>query len=346
MKKFLLFLILIWLIVLPVSALEFEAPPVPDEGRKWMPENTESFGHAVYEMLKRNLLQLSPEFENAAQVSKKVLCIVLLTSALQMFTGSCSAVCSFAGVVSIAATLLSHVNTMIFLGVDTIHQISDYAKLLLPVMTGAMAAQGGISTSAALYAGTALFNAVLSNLIRTILVPGVYLYLAISIVNSAVEEDMLKRIGELIKNGISWLLKTLLMVFTSYLGLTGVVSGTTDAAALKAAKLTISSFVPVVGSILSDASESVLVGVGLMKNTAGVYGILAVLAVFIHPFLRIGVHYIFLKIVGSICSIFGNKAGCRIIESFSTAMGILLGMTAGCCLMVLVSTVCFMKGVQ
>lgn len=81
----------------------------------------------------------------------------------------------------------------------------------------------------------------------------------------------------MVKNVVSWSLKTILTVFTTYMTVTGVVSGTTDAAALKATKVTISSVVPVVGGILSDASEAVLVSAGLMKNAAGIYGILAVL---------------------------------------------------------------------
>jgi len=346
MKKVLILLLLLCVVVIPVSALEIEAPTVPAAGKKWMPQDTESFGHSLYDLLKNNLLQLMPDLKNAVQISKKVLCIVLLTCAVQMFSGPTKAACQFAGSISIAAAIMTHTNAMIALGADTVRQISDYAKLLLPVMTGAMAAQGGVTTSAALYAGTAVFNAVLSSLIQSVLVPGIYFYLAIAIVNSATEEELLKKLAELIRNGTSWLLKTLLIVFTSYLGLTGVISGTTDAAALKAAKLTISSFVPVVGGILSDASESILVGVGVMKNAAGAYGILAVMAVFLHPFLRIAVHYILLKITAGLCSIFGSKTGSGLVDSFSTAMGFLLAMTASCCLMVLVSTVCFMKGVQ
>ena len=121
--------------------------------------------------------------------------------------------------------------------------------------------------------------------------------------------------------------------------------GTTDAAALKATKVTISSVVPVVGGILSDASEAVLVSAGLMKNAAGIYGILAVLAVFLSPFLKIGVHYLILKLTAAVCGIFGEKGLTELIGDFSTAMGLLLAMTGSECLLLLISTVCFLKGV-
>jgi stage III sporulation protein AE len=149
---------------------------------------------------------------------------------------------------------------------------------------------------------------------------------------------------DFLKSTISWFLKTILTVYTTYMGITGAVSGTTDAAALKATKVTISSVIPVVGGILSDASEAVLVSAGLLKNAAGIYGILALLAIFISPFVKIGVHYLILKLAAAVCSIFGSKEITGLIEDFSTAMGLLLAMTGAICLLLLISTVCFMKG--
>ena len=127
--------------------------------------------------------------------------------------------------------------------------------------------------------------------------------------------------------------------------LTGVVSGTTDALTLKATKMTISSVVPVVGGILSDASEAVLISTAVMKNAAGIYGILAVLSVFLSPFLRIGSHYIVFKVTAALCGIYGPKQATELIDDFSAAMGFLLAMTGAVCLMLLISTVCFMRGI-
>ena len=142
-----------------------------------------------------------------------------------------------------------------------------------------------------------------------------------------------------------WGLKTILYVYTGYISITGVVSGTTDAGVLKAAKLTISGVVPVVGSILSDASEAVLVSAAAVKNAAGIYGMAAILAVWIGPFLKIGVHYLILKGLAAVCSVFGVKSATGLVGDFASVMGILLAMTGTVCLMLLISTVCFLKGV-
>lgn len=345
MKHIVLAIMLIFALALPASAAEITAPEVPEAGEDLMPENTDSFGDGLWELLQKAVRLIRPDLREASKVSLAVIAAVMMVSLLQSFSGSVKSVADMAGSLCIAAVLLLSTNSLIRLGGETVTELSDYGKLLLPVMTAAMAARGGVTSSAALYTGTAIFDSVLGSLIANLLVPMVYLFLALASANSAIGEELLKKMRDFVKWFVSWCLKTLLTVFTTYMSITGVVSGTTDAATLKATKVTISSVVPVVGGILSDASEAVLVSAGLMKNAAGIYGILAVLAVFLEPFLRIGVHYLVLKLTAALCGVFGAKRMTELIGDFSTAMGLLLAMTGSACLMLLISTVCFLKGV-
>ena len=334
MSKLILAVALIFALAIPASAVEFTAPQVPEKGAELMPEDTGSFAAGLMELLRDAVLGLRPDLKEASKVSLGVIAAVMMVSLLQSFSGSVKTVANLVGATAIAAGLLLSANSLIRLGSQTVTEISEYGKLLLPVMTAAMAAQGGAASSTALYAGTAVFDSVLSSLISRMLGPMVYLFLALSAANGAIGENILGKLRDLVKNVVSWSLKTILTVFTTYMTVTGVVSGTTDAAALKATKVTISSVVPVVGGILSDASEA-----------AGIYGILAVLAVFLSPFLKIGVHYLILKLTAAVCGIFGEKGLTELIGDFSTAMGLLLAMTGSECLLLLISTVCFLKGV-
>lgn len=330
-------------LVMPASALEIQAPAVPDSGRACMPRDTGSFPDALAELLRQAVALLRPELMEAARVSLSVLATAMLLSLVRPLAGKGRG--DLAGAVAAGVLLLKNSNALIPLAAQTIQEVNDYGKLLFPVMTAAMAAQGGVNASAALYAGTAILDSLVGSLLTGVLLPGIYFFLAVAVTHAATGEAFLKRIRDLLKTGISWCLKTLLTAFTTYMSITGVVGGTTDAAALKATKVTISSVVPVVGGILSDASEAVLVGAGLMKNAAGIYGILAVLAVCLEPFAKIGAQYLMLKATAAICAVMGENSITTLTEDFSTAMGLLLGITGSVCLLLLISTVCFMKGV-
>lgn len=345
MRKCILLLLLLFLPAQQVAAAELTPPQAPESAQYAMPDNTDSFGDGLMELLQHAVSELRPDLAEAAKVSLGVLAAVMLVSVLDSFSGSVKRTASLVGAAAIVGVLLMSTDSLIRLGAQTVQEMSEYGKLLLPVMTAAMAAQGGITASAALYTGTAVFDTVLSGLISGLLVPLVYLFLALAAGNAATGEGTLRKMMDFVKWLVSWSLKTMLTVFTTYMSITGVVSGTTDAAALKATKVTISSVVPVVGSILSDASEAVLVSAGVMKNAAGIYGILAVLAVFLDPFLKIGAHYLMLKLTAAISGVFGSKQMSELVGDFSTAMGLLLAMTGAVCLLLLISTVCFMKGV-
>ena len=319
-------------------------PPVPQSGAAIMPED-DSFGEGILALIANAMGQLHPDLREAAGICLSLIGVIMLVSMVGLIPGAKLKTAEFVGAVGIGTILLQSTNSLIRLGSHTIEEMSSYGKLLLPVMTSAMAAQGGITASTALYAGTALFDSILTSLLTRLLNPMVYIFLVLSTANAALGEDLLKKMADFVKWLSVWILKIILYIFTGYMGITGVISGTTDAAALKAAKLTISGVVPVVGGILSDASEAVLVSAGMVRNAAGIYGILAIGAVFLTPFLRIGCHYLLLRLTGAVCAVFGVKRCSELISQFSAAMGLELAMTGSVCLLQLISTVCFLRGV-
>ena len=345
MRNLLTAFLIVLLIAVPVNAEEWTIPEVPSSSREWMPETTETFTDGLWELLCGILPKIQPAMTEAVRTCLSIVGAVLLTSMVRGFRSASGKTADLAGSIVIGLLLFGASGSMIALGTETVREISDYGKLLLPVMTSAMAASGGVSASGALYLGTAFFDSVLSTAITALLIPLIYVFLALGVANAALGEDILNQMKDFVKWLVTWVLKTLLYVFTGYMGITGVISGTTDAAAMKATKLTISGVVPVVGGILSDATEAVLVGADTVRNAMGIYGLLAVLAIWIGPFLQIGAQYLTLKLTGAVCNIFGSKSTVGLIKDFTSAMGLLLAMTGSVCLMLLVSTVCFMKGV-
>lgn len=345
MRRIILLMILLAFLIQPVSALDIQAPTAPEEAQEYLPSESKTFGQDLLFIVKTALSKLHPSITDACGVCLSLVAVSLLISLGGNITGSVKTVSELIGALAMGALLIQPLNTLINLGIQTVTEISEYGKLLLPVMTAALAAQGGVTASSGLYVGTAFMNTIIASLISKLLVPMLYIFLCLSVANCAVGDKVLKSLRDFVKWAMVWILKILLYIFTGYMGITGVVSGSTDASAVKAAKLAISGSVPVVGSILSDASEAVLVSAGIMKNAAGIYGILAMMAICIGPFLRIGVQYLMLKLTAAVCSVFGTKRSSELISDFSGAMGLILAMTGTVCLLQLISTVCFMKGV-
>ncbi len=345
MRKLIVTIIVIILCALNVNAMEFSAPAPPESAEIYFPEGEETFGQGLWKILSSAVAHLQPSVADASAVCLSLIAVTLLVSILQGISGASKRIVELVGIITIGILLIKPSNSLIRLAIQTVTELSEYGKLLVPVLTAALAAQGGATSSAALYTGTLFFNTLLTTGISKLVVPMVYIYMALCVSTHAIGEEMLKNLRDFVKWLMTWALKIIIYVFTGYIGITGVVSGTTDASAVKAAKLAISGFVPIVGNIISDASEAILVSAGVMKNAAGIYGLLVIISVCVGPFLQIGVQYLLLKVTAAACGAFGCKSTLGLIRDFSGVMGFLVAMIGTVCLLLLISTVCFMKGV-
>lgn len=353
-KLFLLCLLLVFLMA-PIHAEEETGistdilqEALPEEAAEVMPNISPEEDFDFWTYLKQILLsgvgKSSESLRSGLRLCAILLAVVLLCSVVSLASSDThhNVFCA-AGALGICAAMIGTFQSMMSLASDTVRQLTDYTACLMPVLASAAAMSGGMNASAALYAGTMLFSELLMQLISKALIPCVFFYLAIATAEAAFSSDALAELREFIGWLISKSLRVMLFVFLLYMSVTGVISGSTDAAAVKATKAAMSGMVPVVGGILSDASETLLASVSVLKSTIGAFGMIAVFAVCFVPFLRVGIHYLMLKVTAAISGTVGQKEHVKLLKNCSEAMGYLLAMCGTCSLLVLISCVCFMK---
>ncbi len=136
-----------------------------------------------------------------------------------------------AGILAISAVAVSDVHSFIGLGKTTLDDLNTFSKMLLPTLTAAAAASGAFTSAAAKYAATALFMDLLMTISSTVVMPLIYAYTAASIAGAAIGGEGLQGAASFLKWLTTWILTAMMIAFTAYLTLTGVIAGTTDAAA-------------------------------------------------------------------------------------------------------------------
>ena len=343
-RRVLIFVFLVILLALPVRAMEFSAPPPPESASKLLPKEAETFHEGLWNVLSAAAEFVHPALCEGVRCCLRFICARLLLCIAGQFSSKGAAL-ELVGVAAVAATLLEPSAELMQLGIEGARELRSYGNLLLPVMAAALAAAGGITASGALYVGTALFDSILSTAVTALFVPMAGFYIALSIAYSATGENLLGKLRDLCRWCMEWALKLTLYLFTGYMTITGVISGTADAVAGKAAKITISGAVPVVGGILSDAAEAVVLSASVLGGSAGVWGILTVIAIFCAPAVAIGVRYLLLKVTAAVCSTLGAGRSAGLIGDLSAAMGLLLALVSTQAVLLLISSVCFLMGV-
>ena len=339
-------LLLLPLLVLPCLGAELSFPQVDEllqEAESYGVQETDDLGQGIQDILADGLDQLGGLLQNSLQTGLKLLAVVLLCglaeSALLDRGGDGLKVVELAGALAVTTLTVSDMTTLIGLGRETIGRMDAFADLLLPTMAVLTAATGGVTGAAVRQGVTVLFSDLLITAIDQLLVPLLYAYVAACCAHAALGNEGLQKLADLIKGTITFLLTTGVLIFVGYLTASGAITGSADAAAVKAAKMTISRAVPVVGGILSDAAETVLAGAGILRGTVGVVGMLVVLAICLVPFLQLAIHYLTYKGAAALTGTVANSSISKLMDRIGGAFGLILGMTGSCALILLFSLV-------
>ena len=207
---------------------------------------------------------------------------------------------------------------------------------LLPTLSAAVAASGGILSASVRQVATVFFVDLLLSLIRGLLLPLVYFYVAAAAADAMLPGRHLAGISTAIRKGTVWLLTGALALFTLYLTVSGAAAGSADTVTARLARGAV-GVLPVVGSILADAADTVLAGAGAVRNTVGVAGLLAVLAVCLLPLVRLGAQYLVYKAAAFLAGVLGAERLTGLIDALGGAFGLIFGMTGACGLLLLIS---------
>ena len=254
--------------------------------------------------------------------------------------GESHRVTTLAAALSITAVAVGDVHSLLDIGEEAVYNMEGLGDVLLPAVSMATAASGSPAAAAVKHGVTILFSDLLIRLIDHALIPLCYAFVAANVAWAALGNDGLKRIGGLLKWFITMALSVLLLVFIAYLNLSGVISGSADATTLKAAKFTISNMVPVVGGVISDTAETLLAGASVLRNAAGVFGMLAVLGICVVPFLNLGAHYLIYKCTAALAAtVSGDGRVTGLIDAIGSAFGLILAMTGSCAVLLIVSMI-------
>lgn len=243
------------------------------------------------------------------------------------------------GALFITSVSAGDIKALIGVGRETIENVSVLSKVLIPSLAAATAAAGGVTSASVRQVTTVFFTDILLTVIDRLLIPMLYIFIACAAAGAVVDNGVIEGIASLIKKVTGWGLGILLSAYTAYLSISGAIAGAVDAQAVRVAKTAMSAAVPVVGSILSEAAETLLAGAGVLRAMTGVFGTLAIVALCALPFLRLGVQYLLYQVAVFVAQAAGPKKMVGMLKMLADAFMLMLAMTGSAMLMLLIALV-------
>lgn len=266
------------------------------------------------------------------------LCGTIAPFIQQKNDGALSAV-GVCGVATVMSVSVTRTQSCIELCLDTVNSIGDFSAVLLPTMASASVLSGHTVTGGMLSGIALTVTTVFVQIIKGIFAPIIYIYIAVTVANSVLDNDLMGSVASFIKNFTTGALKLGLIVYTTYSGISGAISAASDSSCIKTAKFAISGAIPVLGAALSDATDSIMSGAVIIKNAVGIFGLLIILAICCVPFLKIAIYYLLYKVCAAISSIVTVKPICKALDGISDGFGMAMGILGTSSVLMFISVV-------
>ena len=250
---------------------------------------------------------------------------------------------NIAGCCTAAMMIAGSMDSIIVQAASALNQLSDYSKAAIPAVFTAAAACGAVVSASAKYAAVCLAIDVIMSAAQRFIIPLIYAFLAISICASIFDNPMLKAAARITNWCATTAMTVMTIVFSGYITITGLIAGSTDATAVKAARTVISSTLPVVGGIISDAAAVVLSAAEIIKNSAGAFSLVAVCALCAGPFVLLSVKMLVYRAAAAAADMLPGGRLAGLINDAGTALGMLLGLVGCCGIMLFIS---IMSGIK
>lgn len=320
---------------------------IPNEVKNLLNETKDDTGTRFIAVLRNLFAAAIKNGESAMEITVKnmlrILCIATLCRIMSCVDlPHMEIAVSVTGTIGVTLCCVSDLRNLIGLGLSSMNELVSFSGILMPVMAAAAAGSGSVNSAIAIQSIAVFFFHLLIRLCNSVLLPLVYAGLGMSVVDSVLQSNKLKGFRDLINWMIKTGLKYMTYAFSGIVSLSGLVAGTADAAAVKAAKSAISMAVPVVGSMVSGAADTILSNAAWLKSSIGIYGVLALLGIFLFPFIKMGISYLSFRLTTAVCAVVESKLS-SILEAVSQSMGYLMAMTATGLLMGLLSCFCLMR---
>ncbi|UAC47208.1 stage III sporulation protein AE [Bacillus aquiflavi] len=170
---------------------------------------------------------------------------------------------------------------------EAIDSMVQFILALIPLLLALIASSGGIVTSS-FFHPVILFLMNTSGLfIQYIVLPLLFLAVMLSIVSTMTEEYKVTKLAQFLRNWSIGLLGLFFTIFIGVVSVQGASAAITDGVAIRTAKFITGNFIPVIGKMFTDATDTVVNASVLLKNTIGIVGMIILLLMTAFPAIKI-----------------------------------------------------------
>jgi stage III sporulation protein AE len=211
--------------------------------------------------------------------------------------------------------------------------IKTQMDIIFPILLTLMAATGGAVSSGVYQPAVVMLSTGVMQIFTYVVMPLFFITLVFGVVGNLSPNIKLDKFASFFTSAFKWIVGVVFTVFLAFLTIQGITAAAHDGVSIRAAKLTISSYVPFLGGYISQGFDLVLASSMLIKNAVGVAGLYLLLGVVLAPVIKIAVFMLALKLAAAITQPIGDARISNFLTSINKAFGMLVAVLVGAAFM-------------
>ncbi len=278
------------------------------------------FGH-ILELLRGG-------FKKPLRSGAAIMGIVLITAAFTSFGTLTKGFepALYAAALAVCAIVSGDIWSSVSSAVNAIKGCSTFMLSFIPVFAALIALSGNAVTSASMSALLLGATELVSYISSFAVLPLMGGYLALSISTGVSPLLRSSGITDFIKRISIWVLSLCSTLFVGILGIQTTVNAAADNLAMRTAKFILGTSVPVAGAALSEAVSTISASVMLLRSSIGIYGVVALAAIFLPTLTELLLWRATLMITSSVASLFSLEKISGILKAVDTMLSVLVGI--------------------
>ncbi|HZG58060.1 stage III sporulation protein AE [Paenibacillus sp.] len=170
---------------------------------------------------------------------------------------------------------------------DAISGMIHFMMAMMPLVLTMLASMGNVATVSIMHPLIVFMIHTVGNLVFFFIFPLLFFSAVLHIVSSLTDKYKVTQLATLLRNVAIGTLTVALTVFLGVISVQGATGSIADGVTLKTAKYVAGNFVPVVGRMFSETTDTVLSASLLMKNAVGIAGVVIVVLLAAFPAIKI-----------------------------------------------------------
>lgn len=243
----------------------------------------------------------------------------------------------------IVTLIMSNFADIITMLKETLTNLVSFSNMLIPILITLIITTGNVISANVIQPILLFVITFMGNFILNVILPVLLASTALSIVSKISDYAQLNKLSKFFKSGTVWILGTILTLFVSLVSIEGNLSSSVDGVTAKTAKAVVSSFIPVVGKILGDATDTVIGCASILKNAIGAIGVIVIIGICIRPIIRLVLIMTTYYIGSAICEPLADEKIIDLLSQMGDTFKVMLAILCSMSVILIIGTTLVIK---